>query len=90
MEGEKPVEKKEIGKIIHYFSKIGVAVIELSDEIKVGDKISIEGATSNMQQTVSSMQIEHENVETAEAGKSIGMKTSDRVREGDIVYKLAE
>ncbi len=87
---ETPVEKKEIGKIIHYFSKIGVAVIELSDELKVGDKISIEGATTNLQETVSSMQIEHENVESAEAGKSIGMKTQDRVRESDVVYKLVE
>ncbi len=88
MEEEKPVEKKEIGKVAHYFTKIGVAVIELSDELKVGDKISIEGATTNLQETVNSMQIEHENVEKAEAGKSIGLKVQDRVRENDAVYKL--
>ncbi len=89
MEGA-PVEKKEIGKIAHYFSKIGVAVIDLTDELKVGDKISIEGPTTNLQQTVSSMQIEHENVESATAGQSVGIKTDDRVRENDIVYKISE
>ncbi len=90
MEEEKPAEKKEVGKVTHYFTKIGVAVIELSDELKVGDKISIEGATTNIQQTINSMQIEHENVEKAEAGKSIGLKVEDRVRESDVVYKLEE
>lgn len=84
------MEKKEIGKITHYFTNIGVGVIELTDELKVGDTISIEGATSNFTQKVESMQIEHENVESAKAGDSIGLKTKERVREGDIVYKVTE
>lgn len=81
-------EKKLIGKVTHYFTKIGVGVIELSDELKVGDRISIEGATTNLQQTVDSMQIEHENVQSAGAGQSIGLKVNDRVRQGDLVYKI--
>ncbi len=85
---EAPVEKKLVGKITHYFTKIGVAVVELSDELKVGDRISIEGATTNLQQTVNSMQIEHEDVQSAGAGQSIGMKVEQRAREGDLVYKL--
>ncbi|TKJ27053.1 MAG: translation elongation factor-like protein [Hadesarchaea archaeon B3_Hades] len=85
---EAPVEKKLVGKISHYFTKIGVGVIELSDELKVGDRISIEGATTNIQQTVDSMEIEHENVQSAGAGQSIGMKVEQRVREEDLVYKL--
>ncbi len=85
---EAPVEKKLVGKISHYFTKIGVGVIELSDELKVGDRISIEGATTNVQQTVDSMEIEHEKVQSASAGQSIGMKVGQRVREGDLVYKL--
>ncbi len=85
---EAPVEKKLVGKISHYFTKIGVGVIELSDELKVGDRISIEGATTNIQQTVNSMEIEHENMQSAGAGQSIGMKVEQRVREGDLVYKL--
>lgn len=82
------MEKKLIGKVAHYFTKIGVGVIELSDELEVGDRISIEGMTTNLQQTVDSMQIEHENVKSAGSGQSIGMKVEQRVREGDLVYKL--
>jgi putative protease len=75
---EAPVEKKLVGKISHYFTKIGVGVIELSDELKVGDRISIEGATTNLQQTVNSMEIEHESVQSASAGQSIGLKVEQR------------
>jgi len=85
---EAPMEKKLVGKISHYFTKIGVGVVELSDELKVGDRISIEGATTNIQQTVDSMQIEHQNVQSAGSGQSIGLKIVERTREGDLVYKL--
>jgi putative protease len=74
--------------VTHYFTKIGVGVIELSDELKIGDRISIEGTTTNFQQTVNSMQIEHENVENAGPGQSIGLKVEQRVREGDLVFKV--
>lgn len=85
---ERPVEKKLVGRVSHYFTKIGVGVIELSDGLRIGDRVSIEGATTNFQQTVSSMQIEHKNVEVAKAGDSIGLKVEQRVREGDLVFKL--
>lgn len=85
---EQQPEKKLVGKITHYFTKIGVCVVELSDELKVGDKISVEGATSNFAQPIDSMQIEHENVEKASPGQSIGMKAAQRCREGDLVYKV--
>jgi putative protease len=85
---EVPAEKKLVGKITHYFTKIGVGVIELSDELKVGDRISIEGVTTNFQQTVDSMEIEHQRVDKAGPGQSIGLKVEQRVREGDHVYKV--
>lgn len=81
-------EKKLIGKITHYFSKIGVAVIELSDDMKAGDKIRIEGATTSFEQVVESMEIENEKVETATVGQSIGLKVNERVRLHDNVYKI--
>jgi putative protease len=81
-------EKKLVGKVTHYFTKIGVAVIELEGTMKVGDEISIEGATTNVVQKVDSMQIEHKNVKEAKKGESIGMKVADRVREGDLVFKV--
>ncbi len=82
------MEKKLVGKVTHYFTKIGVGVIELSDELNVGDRISIEGATTNVQQTVDSMQIEHKNMQSAGPGQSIGMTIEQRAREGDLVYKI--
>lgn len=83
------MEKKPIGKIAHYFTKIGVAVIDLSDEVKVGDRISIEGATTNFEQVIDSMEIEHKKVQSATAGQSIGLKVSGRVRQEDLVYKVS-
>jgi putative protease len=77
----------EIGHITHFFSKISVAVIELTDSLAVGDTILIKGPTTDFEQVVESMQIEHNNVQKAEAGQSIGLKVAQRVRERDMVYK---
>jgi len=82
-------ELKEIGKVTHFFSKISVAVIELKATLSVGDRIRVQGPTTDFEQTVDSMQIEHENVKTAKAGQSIGLKVKERVREKDTVYKVA-
>jgi hypothetical protein len=80
-------ELAEIGRITHFFSKISVAVIELKASLKVGDTIVIKGPTTDFQQVVDSMQIEHENVQTALAGQSIGLRVVQRVRETDAVFK---
>ncbi len=82
-------DKQLVGVISHYFSNIGVAVIELKAPIAVGDKISVEGATTNFTQNVDSMQVEHKEVQKAGKGDSIGMKVKDKVRSGDNVYKMA-
>ncbi|MEM2922564.1 MAG: translation elongation factor-like protein [Candidatus Bathyarchaeia archaeon] len=79
---------KEVGRVTHYFTRINVAVVELSDKLSVGDKILIQGSTTNIEQTVDSMQIEHVNVASAQGGQSIGLKVKGRVREGDKVYKV--
>jgi putative protease len=77
----------ETGRITHFFSKISVAVIELKAPLKVGDTIVVKGPTTDFEQVVDSMQIEHENVQKAEAGQSIGLRVVERVRETDVVYK---
>ncbi|NIP66731.1 translation elongation factor-like protein [Candidatus Bathyarchaeota archaeon] len=79
---------EEIGEVAHYFTNIGVAVVDLTGELSVGDRIAIKGATTDFEQTVESMQIEHEDVETAKPGQSIGMKVKNRTRENDVVYKI--
>jgi putative protease len=80
-------ELVEVGRITHFFSKIEVAVIELKAVLSVGDTIAIKGPTTDFEQRVDSMQIEHANVQRAEPGQSIGLKVMQRVRETDIVYK---
>jgi len=81
------MEEKLIGKTTHYFTNIGVAVVEITGGgLKVGDKIHVKGATSDFEQTVDSMQVEHENVEKAKKGDAVGLKVEQQVREGDEVY----
>jgi sulfate adenylyltransferase subunit 1 (EFTu-like GTPase family) len=79
---------EQIGSIRHYYSKIGVAVIDLTAKIGVGDTIRVKGSTTDFNQKVDSMQIEHANVQNAGAGQSIGLKVADKVRVGDLVYKI--
>lgn len=79
---------KEIGIIANYFNKISVAVIDLTDSLKVGDRIKIVGGETEVEQTVDSIQIEHENIQEAKAGDSIGLKVNGKVRKGYKVYKL--
>ena len=90
MVNEVPIaeEGKLIGKVTHYFSKIGVAVIELSDTLKVSDTIRIVGGQTDFNQTVESIEIEHEKVQEAKAGDSVGLKVEQKVREGYKVYKV--
>lgn len=78
--------KKLVGKVTHYYSKIGVAIVQLASDLAAGDRISIEGAATNLQQAVDSMQVEHESVKTASRGSSVGIKVPDKVRPGDNVY----
>lgn len=77
----------EAGWVTHFFAKISVAIVELSASLTVGDAILIKGPLTDFEQDVESMQIEHENVERAEAGQSIGLKVQERVRVKDMVYK---
>jgi putative protease len=84
------VAKKEIGKVAHYYNKIGVAVIDLTDDLKVGDEIIIECEAGSIRQTVDSMQVEHESINEATSGQSIGLKVTGKVHENDKVYKVLE
>jgi putative protease len=80
-------EVVEVGQVAHFFTDISVAVISLSGSLAVGDRILIRGATTDFEQDVESMQVEHQSITKAEAGQSIGMKVVQRVRENDIIYK---
>ncbi|MFH1847803.1 MAG: hypothetical protein ABH825_01130 [Candidatus Omnitrophota bacterium] len=78
-----------IGKITHYFGHVSAAVIKLTGPINTGDIILIKGHTTDFKQKVRSMQIDHVPVPSATRGQEIGLRVADRVRIGDIVFRLA-
>jgi translation elongation factor EF-1alpha len=80
--------EKEIGTITNYFSRIGVAVIQLTAPLQIGDEIRIQGGDRDFQQKVESMQIEHQPIEKAEAGQEVALKLDQKARTHDLVYKL--
>lgn len=84
------MEEKEIGVVTHYFGKISVGIIQLSDSLKIGDKIRIKGAHDDFQQEVTSIQIEHQNVEEAKEGDAVGIKVIQKVHPNDKVFKIIE
>ena len=84
------VEEK-IGIIEHFFTKVSVAAIKITDgELKVGDTIHIVGASTDFKQKIESMEINRKPVEIVKPGDDVGIKVIERVREHDIVYKIPE
>jgi putative protease len=88
----KPIKKakaeKSIGKITHYFGHINVAVIKLSDKLKVGEEIRIVGGETDFNQEVKSMEVEHEKIKEAKKGASVGLKVEQKVREDYKVFRV--
>ncbi len=79
-----------IGKVTDFFARPVVAGVELSGTLKIGDKIHIKGATTDMELAVESMQIDRVDITEGKLGDLIGIKVLERVRRGDIVYKVTE
>ncbi|MGC8651118.1 MAG: translation elongation factor-like protein [Minisyncoccia bacterium] len=84
------MEEKLIGKITHYYGKINVAIVEIMGPLSVNDQIHVKGHTTDFNQVVSSMQVEHENVPKAQKGDLIGLKLEQPVKEGDEIYLLKD
>ena len=82
------MQEQQIGQVADFFARPSVAAIELTGELKVGDKIHFQGHTTNLEMIVASMQINNANVQQAKTGDSVGVKVSERVRKGDSVYKV--
>jgi putative protease len=82
--------ESQVGRITHFYKKIGVAVVDLSAPLQIGDTIHISGHTTDLTQKVESMQMEHQNIERAEKGQGIGLKVNGEVKENDIVYKVTD
>lgn len=86
---KKAVKPKEgvIGEVTHYFPKVNAAVVKLQAPLSVGDTLKIKGHTTDFTQNVTSIQINHVVVNTANKGDEIGLEVDSRVRQGDLVYK---
>jgi putative protease len=82
--------KFKVGKVTHYYDKIGVAIVELSGSVAVGDKIKfVRGGEDLFEQEVKSIQIEHEKKDSAKKGDVVGLKAAKEVKEGAEVYKIS-
>ena len=79
--------EKEIGKVTHYFDKAGVAVIKLSGKLKVGDTVKFKKGEEEFSGIISSMQVEHESIQSGKAGEEVAVKVPQTAKEGTMVYK---
>jgi translation initiation factor IF-2 len=84
----KQMAETEVGRVMDFFARPVVAGIDVTDTLKVGDRIHIKGHTTDIEMDIASMQINNENVSQAKKGDSVGIKVPDRVRVGDLVYKV--
>jgi hypothetical protein len=76
-----------VGKVIHYYPKIGVAAVVLEDHLMKGDRIHICGPHDDVHQPVTSIEIEHIPIKEAGKGQDVGIKVIERVHEGDMVFR---
>ena len=83
-------EPRAIGKVIHYWTRLGVAGVDLTDSLKMDDQVHFLGTTTDFQQRVTSMQLNKRFINEAYAGQQIGILVADRVRPGDTVYLLED
>ncbi|MFP3908556.1 MAG: translation elongation factor-like protein [Archaeoglobaceae archaeon] len=79
---------EEVGRVSHYFNKIGVAAVVLNKSLNVGDKIRIKGNKTDLIQTIDSMEIDRKKIEQAMPGDTVGIKIADKVRRKDKVYRV--
>ncbi len=77
-----------IGRVRMFFAHVSAAVVELTAPLRLGERIYVKGRTSDFQQVVESLQIDHQSIQEAAAGQTVGLKVRERCRKHDVVYKL--
>lgn len=78
--------EEKIGDVTHYFGHIPAGIIKLTAPLKKGDRIHFKGHTTDFEQEITSIQIDHKDVQGAKKGAEVGIQVTDRVREGDEVF----
>lgn len=86
--GKPAKEAKPIGEVTHYFGGISVAIIKFKKTVEVGEIIKLKGANTDFEQKIDSMQYEHQDIKSAKKGQEVGIKVTEKVREGDMVYPI--
>jgi putative protease len=79
-----------IGKVTHYYTRLGVAVLELAGQLQLGDAVLFLGHTTEMIQEVTSLEVNHHKLQAAGPGQEVAIKVNDAVRQGDLVYRIVE
>lgn len=88
MQEQEPVNEREVGVVIHYWNHLGVAGVHLTEPLSVGDRIHIVGHTTDFEQEVGSIQIDHQEVHQAKPGDDVGIRVVDHARDHDTVFKV--
>jgi putative protease len=83
-----PENNQPIGEVTHYYNKIGVAIVKFFKTLPVGTRVRFHGATTDFEQTISSMQFDHKEISEAKKNQEVGIKVNSKVREGDKVYEV--
>jgi translation elongation factor EF-1alpha len=77
-----------IGKVTHYFGRLGVAAVQLTGPLAVGDLIHVKGHTTDFSQAIDSLEVEHQKVSTGDPGDEVAFKVIDKARIGDQVFRV--
>lgn len=81
-------EEKPIGEVTHYYGHLEVAIVKFNRKVKVGETVHFKGHTTDFTETINQIQYDHKDVEEAKAGQEVGIKVSEKVRQGDEVYEV--
>lgn len=81
-------KEKVIGEVTHYYSHLEVAIVKFNRKVKIGETVHFKGHTTDFTETIKSMQYDHKDVDEAELGQEVGIKVSEKVRQGDKVHEV--
>ncbi|HCB35601.1 MAG: hypothetical protein A2W52_02795 [Candidatus Taylorbacteria bacterium RIFCSPHIGHO2_02_49_25] len=80
--------EKSVGKVVHWYDKVGVAVVKLAAALKIGDRVKVKRGEEEFEDSVTSMQLDHQPIETGKKGQEVAVKLSQQAKEGADVFKM--